>query len=67
MNDVLPNAIKRTIANFRNEYIIQHGVNTEDEQPESEVSKAIAKLADLLHGTRKAVIVSFACKKHSCF
>ncbi|KAL7326641.1 hypothetical protein PS15p_208944 [Mucor circinelloides] len=53
MNDVLPNAIKRTIANFRNEYIIQHGVNTEDEQPESEVSKAIAKLADLLHGTRK--------------
>ncbi|EPB89495.1 hypothetical protein HMPREF1544_03726 [Mucor circinelloides 1006PhL] len=70
MNDVLPNAIKRTIANFRNEYIIQHGVNTEDEQPESEVSKAIAKLADLLHGTRKAHFSSRkvgAISQYSCF
>ncbi|KAL7326583.1 hypothetical protein PS15p_208901 [Mucor circinelloides] len=49
IEDALLDAIKRTITDFRNKYIMQYGVNIEDEQPEPEISRVVIELADRLY------------------
>ncbi|CAO0801382.1 unnamed protein product [Mucor circinelloides] len=63
IEDVLLDAIKRTITDFRDKYIMQYEVNIEDEQSESEVSRVVIELADRLYEHCNYVSFSFASKK----